>query len=429
MEAHLQEWLNLVVRWIHVIVGIAWIGNSFYFNWLNHSLAEPEKPDPEGRIKGENWQIHGGGFYHVQKYATVENRLAPHLHWFMWEAYSTWLSGFALLIIVYYFQANVNLVDPNVADISTGAAVGIGLGSLVVGWLVYDLLCRSPLGRRGGPPFVAVGYVLVVASAWGLTQVLNSRGAFIHVGAMLGTIMAANVFFVIIPSQREVVSAMEEGREPDYALNARAAQRSLHNNYITLPVLFVMISNHYPATYTHEYNWAILAALALIGAVVRHWFNLRHKGHRNVWILPAATVAMLVLAWVTAPSSAGPAGAAKAAEGVDPKSVEAAPFSTVRDIIDERCVECHAEDPESDMYSQPPGGVLLETPKQIEDRVGGIRRMAVLSKAMPLANTTDMTDHERAILGRWIRDGAPVSSEGEGSAEDDADGGDRAEDG
>ncbi len=269
-------WLELTVRWIHVIAGVAWIGTSFYFNWLNDRLTTPTDA-PEG-VTGELWSVHGGGFYRVMKFGVAPARMPEELHWFKWEAYLTALSGLALLVLVYYLGADVYMVVPG--GLSPGAAVGVGVATLIGGWLVYDALCRSPLGRRT-PALAAVGFLLATLIAWGLVQFIGSRAAYIHIGAMLGTIMALNVFRVIIPAQREMVADLVAGREPDGAVGEHAALRSLHNNYMTLPVLFIMVSIHYAMTYGHRYNWAILAALALIGAGTRHYFNLRNRGRHN----------------------------------------------------------------------------------------------------------------------------------------------------
>ncbi len=278
MAAHLGEWVNLALRWVHVVTGVAWIGTSFYFNWLNSRLAPPEVPEPG--VAGEVWSVHGGGFYRVVKYTVAPGSLPRTLHWFKWEAYATWLSGIALLVLIYYLGAGVYLIDARVAGLGRGAAVAIGLATLVAAWVVYDLLCRSPLGKE---PVALAGvlFVLGVALTWGLTRLLSARAAYIHVGAALGTIMAANVFRVIIPSQREMVAAMAEGRPPNATLGRQAALRSLHNNYFTLPVLFVMVSSHYPVTYGHRLNWLVLAGLTLVGVATRHWFNLRNQGWRG----------------------------------------------------------------------------------------------------------------------------------------------------
>ncbi len=399
MEAHLFQWLNLTLRWIHVITGIAWIGTSFYFNWLNSRIAAPLRPEPG--VTGELWSVHGGGFYRMVKYTVAPERLPPTLHWFKWEAYATWISGVALLVLIYYLQAGVYLTDPQVAHLSSGVAAGIGLGALAGAWLVYDLLCRSDLAKHSAA-FATVGMLLMAGATWGLSRLFSARAAYIHVGAMLGTIMAANVFRVIIPSQREMVTAMQQGREPDPAQGIQAALRSLHNNYLTLPVLFIMVSNHYPATYGNQWNWVILTVLAVIGAATRHYFNLRNQGRQNVWILPAAALGMVVLAVVSRPEAVAPRPAAAAPGG---SSVS---FVDVRVVMVRRCAPCHSATPTNQATLQAPQGVLLDTPEQIRAQAERIYAVAVAGQTMPLGNLTGMTGEERDLLGRWVREGARV---------------------
>ncbi|HXA47153.1 MAG TPA: urate hydroxylase PuuD, partial [Burkholderiaceae bacterium] len=303
------DWLNLLVRWLHLITGIAWIGASFYFVWLDNSI-KPPKPgsDLANRgVSGELWAVHGGGFYNPQKYLVAPKELPAELHWFKWEAYATWLSGFSMLFIVYYFNASAMMIDKSIADLASWQAIGIGLGTLVAGWTVYDALCRSPLGKRDGL-LAMVMYLLIVAAAYGLSIVLSGRAAYIHVGAMIGTMMVGNVLMVIIPGQRKLVDAMKAGKSPDPIYGLRAKQRSVHNNYFTLPVLFIMISNHYAMTYNHAYNWLVLAAMMAAGVLIRHFFNLKHKG-RIAWGYPAAGVALLLaVAIAIAPKPIEPQG-------------------------------------------------------------------------------------------------------------------------
>jgi uncharacterized membrane protein len=390
MDPHLGQWLNLALRWSHVIVGIAWIGTSFYFNWLNSRLRAPERPEPG--VDGELWSVHGGGFYRVVKYGVAPERLPRTLHWFKWEAYATWLTGFALLVLIYYMGADVFLVDPGVANIGTWAAIAIGVGALILGWLLYDALCKSPLGHRSA--WVGtLGIVLTAAVAWGLTQLLSARAAYIHVGAMLGTIMAANVFRVIIPQQQHMVAALAAGRAPDAARGKQAALRSLHNNYLTLPVLFVMVSSHYPMTYGHAWSWAILLGIAVVGAGVRHWFNLRNQGHRSAWLLPAAAAALIALALVTRPG--GSAGGSATVSAAD-----------VREIVERRCTSCHSATPTDSVFRIAPQGVTFDSLAQVRRHADRILAMAVQSHVMPPGNLTGMTEHERAQLGRWLRERA-----------------------
>ncbi len=297
---NIQDWLSLLLRWIHFITGAAWIGTSFYFNWLNHNIRPSQKPEDQQKgLAGELWAIHGGGFYHVQKYQVAPKELPETLHWFKWEAYFTLISGFFLLSLVYYFGSSANLIHPNYKDSLTHTqGIMIGYGVLIVSWLYYHVLCSSPLGKKQSIIFALV-LLWISLVAFGLSHIFVGRAAFMHIGALIGTIMALNVFFVIIPGQQAMVNAMIEGKEPDPAKGKAGAQRSLHNNYFTLPVLLMMISNHYPHTYGHQGNWAIVISLCLIGAGVRHYFNLKNQGHRAVWILPVASVAMIALAFVT----------------------------------------------------------------------------------------------------------------------------------
>jgi len=395
VSAHLEQWLNLALRWAHVITGVAWIGTSFYFNWLNSRLAPPPPERREPGVAGELWSVHGGGFYRVVKYTVAPGELPRTLHWFKWEAYATWLTGFALLVLVYYLGAASFLVDPQGARLSPGGGVAVGVATLIVSWLVYDALCRSPLGVRPSA-LGATLFVLATALAWGLAQLLSPRAAYLHVGAAIGTIMAANVLMVIIPAQREMVAALTAGRPPDPARGQQGALRSLHNNYLTLPVLFIMVSSHYPATYGHKLNWAILAGLSVIGVAMRHWFNLRNQGQRNVWILPAAALALVALALVTAPRS-GPA-LATVGGGVS--------FADVRLIVARHCAGCHSSAPTTSGIPAAPLGVRLDTPDEIRANASRILAVAVEAQTMPLGNLTGMTPEEREVVGIWIRAGA-----------------------
>jgi len=395
VSAHLEQWLNLALRWAHVITGIAWIGTSFYFNWLNSRLAPPPPESKEPGVAGELWSVHGGGFYRVVKYSVAPRELPRTLHWFKWEAYATWLTGFALLVLVYYLGAASFLVDPRVARLSPGAGVAVGVATLILGWLGYDALCRSAVGARP-PALAATLFVLATALAWGLAELLSARAAYLHIGAAIGTIMAANVLMVIIPAQREMVAALTAGRTPDAARGKQAALRSLHNNYLTLPVLFIMVSSHYPGTYGHKLGWAILAALALIGLATRHWFNLRNQGQKNVWILPAAALALLALALVTAPRP-GPALSSVGGQ---------VSFADVRVIVARRCAGCHSRAPTTAGIPAAPLGVLLDTPDEIRANAPRILAVAVDAQTMPLGNLTGMTREEREVVGKWIRAGA-----------------------
>ncbi|MBY0556885.1 MAG: urate hydroxylase PuuD [Burkholderiaceae bacterium] len=391
------EWLNLIVRWLHVITGIAWIGASFYFVWLDNSIRPPASGSELAKkgVSGELWAVHGGGFYNPQKYLVAPAELPKDLHWFKWEAYSTWLSGIALLTIAYYFNAQAMMVDKSVADLSSLQAVGIGIATLVVGWTVYDLLCRSPLGKHDFW-FGVVVFVLIVAAAYGLTHVLSGRAAYIHVGALIGTIMVGNVLMLIIPGQRKMVEAMSAGRLPDPVHGQKAKQRSVHNNYFTLPVLFIMISNHYAMTYQNARAWLVLAFIMAAGVSIRHFFNLRHKG-RVEWRYPLLGVALLLAVAVAIAPPRPPVAVA-----ADP----VAQMQTVTAIVAQRCVSCHAAQPTQPGFATAPAGVVLEQPEQIRQNAERIYKQVVQLKAMPLANLTNMTDAERAQIARWFEAGA-----------------------
>lgn len=387
LDPHAQQWLDLAVRWMHVIAGIAWIGTSFYFNWLNNHVRPPDRDEPG--VAGELWSVHGGGFYRVVKYDVAPGDLPSRLHWFKWEAYATWVSGFALLFIVYYTGPLGISIDSERADLSRSTLMAIGVASMLAGWFLYDRLCRTPLGRRPGW-LSAVGIIVVAGAAWGFSQVMTGRAAYIHVGALIGTVMAGNVFRVIIPSQRLMVEAMERGETPDPEPGREAARRSLHNNYLTLPVVFIMVSHHFPMAFGSAWNWALLAALSIVGAAVRHWFNLRGQGHRNVWILPAAIVTMIALAVVTRPD--GTAGA--------PTEVP----ETIMSIIDVRCVSCHSAEPTQPGFSAAPKGIAFDDPRGVLS-FASLIGATVDTGFMPLGNVTAMTDEERALVVEWARGG------------------------
>ena len=384
MEAYLLEWMTLVARWAHIVVGIAWIGASFYFIWLDNHLERAQDP----QFAGELYAIHGGGFYRAQKYALAPAELPQTLHWFKWEAYWTWITGFVLLVLVYYVNAEVFLIDPNVMKLSPMAAIGISLGSLVLGLAVYEALCRSPLGKNE-TALALVLLVLLVGAAWGLTRLFSGRGAFIHFGAILGTIMAANVAHVIIPGQRELVRAKQEGRDPDPRYGLQGKQRSVHNTYFTLPVIFAMISGHHAMTFGHRWNWLVLVALALAGALVRLWFVARHRGPAPAWALVGALALAGVVIVMLAPRSQTATAAVK--------------FEEVKQVLDRRCLACHAERPTFQGLAEAPKGVRLDTPERIEAQRMQIHQQTVLSRAMPPGNLTSMTDDERVLLDRWVR--------------------------
>jgi uncharacterized membrane protein len=388
-------WVGLALRWLHLIAGIAWIGASFYFVWLDNSLTAPEPPRPG--VKGELWAVHGGGFYHSQKYMVAPPDLPAHLHWFKWEAYTTWLSGFALLCVLYYWQAGVYLIDPAKAAFSRPQAIAVGLAFIGGGLAVYESLCRSPLIDRPRL-FGAVWFAVLTAAAWGLTRVFSDRGAFIHVGAIIGTAMVGNVFLVIIPNQTRIVAAMRAGTPVDPRLGAMGKQRSVHNNYMTLPVLFIMISNHYPVVTGHPLSWLLLALISAAGVSIRHFFNLRHVGRVEPVYLGIGAILFVAVAAIA--TFARPASAVASADEVS--------FVQADAIVQRHCVMCHAAVPTHAGIAAPPAGVLLDTPEHMARFAPRIYDMAVATKAMPLGNETGMTDAERARLGAWIRAGAKI---------------------
>jgi uncharacterized membrane protein len=404
VSGYALDWANLLVRWFHLTAGIAWIGASFYFVWLDNNLTAPRKAaDAAGGVAGELWSVHGGGFYHNQKYLTgpTDEPLTHDLHWFKWEAYTTWLSGMALLAVVYWADAGTMLVDRDVLDITPAAAVAVSIGAIVAGWLAYDLLCRA-LEKRP----LALGlvvYAALVLAAYGLFHVFGARAAYIHVGAIVGTIMVANVFFIIIPGQKKMLAQIRAGQTPDPRPGRLGKIRSVHNTYFTLPVLFIMISNHFPMTYASPYGWLALAVISAAGVLVRQFFLLTHK-HKIVPMLPAAAAVLLgIVAFALAPRPQPTAGVADAASGAQPVS-----YAEVAPIVAGRCAVCHAAHPAQPGYSAPPEGVLLDTPAHVAANAQRIYAQAVATHAMPLGNATNITLAERATLGRWIAAGAKL---------------------
>jgi uncharacterized membrane protein len=391
VDPYIWDWGDLLFRWLHVIAAIVWIGTSFYFVALDNHLRPPADPrDAERGIGGESWEIHGGGFYRIEKFRVAPPRLPEPLHWFKWEAYTTWLSGFALFIVVYYVHASSFLVDPTVAHLKSWEAILISVGGLALAWVVYDVLCRL-LGRDERLLALAV-FGFVVLAAWGASRLFAPRAAYLEVGATIGTMMVGNVFFVIIPAHWELVRAKQAGREPDPRWNVRGKQRSVHNNYLTLPVLFAMLSNHFPFTYEHEHAWLVLVALMAIGALARHFFNLRHTG-RDVWWIPAtALVGLGIVAYLIRPP-----GTPAVSTGPAPS------FAKANAVIRARCVPCHSANPTQPGVSTAPKGVRLDTRAEIEAQASAILQQAVVLKAMPLGNVTHMTQGERDLLARWLR--------------------------
>ncbi len=397
MDALVTEWIGMMLRWLHVIAGIAWIGSSFYFVHLDLSLKK--RDGLAAGVGGEAWQVHGGGFYRMQKYLVAPAEMPEELTWFKWEAYTTWISGFLLLLAVYYTSADLYFIDRGVLDLTPATAVTASLALLAGGWIAYDLMCRSPLGRNDAL-LMLVGFALLVAIAWGCTQIFSGRGAFIQIGALVGTIMVANVLMVIIPNQRKVVASLLAHEEPNPRLGKQAKQRSLHNNYLTLPVLFLMISNHYPLTFATAWNWVIVAVVIVMGVSIRHFFNSRHAGKGTPWWTWVVTAAGgLVILWLNSFPVGAPA--AMQTSGLEGDDV----FVAVEEIVLSRCSMCHAEEPVWQGVAIPPLNVRLETPADILREAPRIETQAVLSRAMPPGNVTEMTDEERHLIAAWLARG------------------------
>lgn len=398
MDPYINEWLNLMIRFAHLVTGIAWIGASFYFVWLDNHLQTPPQWKADKGIKGDLWAVHGGGFYEVAKYTLAPPVMPQTLHWFKWEAYTTWLTGFLLLTLMYYVGAESYLIDKRVADISQMQAIGIGLGAIVGGFACYEGLCRTKLKDHS----LILGIILLVlatALSYGLTQVFSARGAYIHIGAIIGSIMAGNVFFGIIPSQKALVEAVKNGTAPNPAYGMNAKLRSTHNTYTTLPILFIMISNHYPITYNHTYNWAVLVAMIMITAAVRQYFVLRHFGKQKPLILVGAAVALVALAYAIAPQKKTLSEADKQQQ-ID--------VVKVAQIITTRCTTCHSANPTDDIFQVAPAGVMFDDMTAMSQWASRIKARSVDATDMPLLNKTGMTEQERDYLGLWFSKGAPV---------------------
>ncbi|SLN74695.1 hypothetical protein ROG8370_03697 [Roseovarius gaetbuli] len=405
--AIIWDWLGFAVRWLHVITAMAWIGSSFYFVALDLGLRKAPHLPPGAH--GEEWQVHGGGFYHIQKYLVAPDNMPEHLIWFKWESYTTWLSGAALLMIVYWAGAELYMINPAKADLAIWQGILISAASLTVGWLVYDFLCKSGLGEK--PTFLMVLlFILLVVMAYGYDQVFTGRASLLHLGAFTATIMTANVFFIIMPNQRIVVKDLQEGRTPDPKYGKIAKLRSTHNNYLTLPVVFLMLSNHYPLAFASEYNWLIAALVFLMGVSIRHYFNTRHAGTGNpTWTWAVTALLFIAIMWLsTAPlrndtyeeSEARPLTATQqvfaAAEG----------FEEITSIIPGRCAMCHAREPFYDGIHRAPKNILLETPNDIARAARQIYLQAGVSVAMPPANVSFIEEDERKAIIRWYRDAA-----------------------
>ena len=398
MEIALADWLNLIFRWLHLITGIAWIGTSFYFIFLDLSLRKRRQLPPG--VGGEAWNVHSGGFYLMQKYTVAPEQLPDELHWFKYEAYFTFLSGFALMSVIYYWGAESFLIDKEVADLSQFEAILMSIGFLAGGWIIYDILCRIPLFERNSLLLSVAVFILILLVAWGATNVFSGRAAFVHVGAVVGSIMVANVFFIIIPNQKVVVADLIAGRTPNPSLGQEAKQRSTHNNYLTLPVLLMMVSTHFPMIYGHEESWVVVALILIVGGIIRDYFNRMNAGAEGrilKWQWPSAALFMVLLIVFIS---------------YDPRSLRlrggiAPDVSEVLAITKARCSSCHASRPSDPDFDKAPGGVRLETVEDLRKYSDKIMKQAVLTRVMPLANRTKMTRAERDILGFWIRTGMP----------------------
>ena len=393
LESHMMEWLNIVIRLMHITFGIAWIGASFYFVFLENALNRTE--DVRDELAGNLWAVHGGGFYYLEKYKVAPKTIPKHLHWFKYEAYFTWLSGFCLLFVVYYFNASAFLIDKNILDITATQGILIGVSSFVVAWIIYDKMCKSSL-IKNQLAFALVGFAFLILFAWFYCHVFSARAAYIHFGAMIGGIMVANVFFVIIPGQKEMVRCAKLGIPLDPSLGKKALARSLHNNYFTLPVLFVMVSNHFPSTFGYEYPWVILAIISLGAAGVKHYLNLKEQQNLNVWILPFSVVILLAACFISAPST-NPYECKKEVSIVE-----------VQAIIQKRCVQCHSSNPTDDVYTTAPNGVKYDTPQDIYTKRDLIMQRVVITKTMPQNNKTNITEEERNTIRCWIEQGASL---------------------
>lgn len=394
------------VRWLHVVTAIAWIGSSFYFIALDLGLRKTPSLPPLAH--GEEWQVHGGGFYHIQKYLVAPEFLPEHLTWFKWESYWTWLSGFMLMVLIYYVGADIYLIDRNVLDVPNWAAILISMGSIVLGFVVYNRLCKSPLGNSQNG-LMLVLFVILTAMAWGYTQLFTGRAAMLHMGAFTASIMAANVAMIIIPNQKIVVADLKAGRAPDAKYGKIAKQRSLHNNYLTLPVIFFMLSSHYPLAFATQWNWIIASLIFLVGVVIRHYFNTRHarKGNPH-WTWAAAAVIMLVIAWLSTSPKLPGADTPELASATGERFMAATHFAEASLTVQTRCAMCHTAEPVWDGIYQAPKNVILDNDVAIANHAPQIAMQAGWSHAMPPGNVTEMTDAERALLVEWYREGSAL---------------------
>ncbi len=405
--AIIWDWIGFAIRWLHVVTAIAWIGSSFYFIALDLGLNR----NISGPADGEEWQVHGGGFYHIQKYLVAPDAMPEHLTWFKWESYATWLSGAALLMLVYWLGGELYLIDPAKADIALWQGILISAASLTIGWLIYDYLCKSPLGEKPTLLMLLL-FAMLVAMSWGYHQIFTGRAAMLHLGAFTATIMTANVFFIIMPNQRIVVDDLKAGRTPDPKYGKIAKLRSTHNNYLTLPVVFLMLSNHYPLAFATEYSWLIGALVFLMGVTIRHYFNSMHARSGNpTWTWIATVILFLLIAWLsTAPIfNTYEDAEARPLTGYESRFASATGFGEAEEIVLGRCSMCHAREPVWDGIRRAPNGVLLETTGDIARHAKEIFLQAGVSHAMPPANITDLSDEDRAKLVAWYRSGVAGS--------------------
>ena len=418
MESYLLDWANLLLRWVHVITAIAWIGSSFYFVFLDNNLIKPQSPDLlEKGVDGALWAVHGGGFYNPQKYMVAPKKIHTHLHWFYWESYSTWLSGFALFTVSYLWSAGTYLIDKSLMDWSPGAAIGVAVSFLVVFWMLYDLICQAFGFRKNGDAIVgALVFCVVCFGAWLACHWFAGRAAFLLMGAMLATAMSANVFFWIIPGQRKVIAQMAAGQRVDPVHGKRAKQRSVHNTYFTLPVLFAMLSNHYSFTYSHPHNWVILVMMMLAGAMIRQYFVMRHgyKLGRNGNPLPyalvgSAIIVALIVALKPAPTAAVPA-TASATQSIATNDANTLAtglnasknaYGELQKVLEQRCYMCHGAQVQMK-------NVRLDSPDLVKQHAQAMYQQVVVTKVMPMNNSTGITDAERALIGKWFLDGAKI---------------------
>jgi len=397
--AIIWEWLEFAVRWTHVITAIAWIGSSFYFIALDLGLRQREGM-PKGAF-GEEWQVHGGGFYHVQKYLVAPEAMPEHLTWFKWESYATWLSGVAMMSMVYYGGASLFLVDPSVWDVSNSVAILTSIGSIALGWVIYDFICKSRFGNNNTRLMIFL-YGLLVAMAWGYTQLFTGRAAFLHLGAFTATIMTANVFFIIIPNQRIVVADLKAGRTPDPKYGRIAKQRSTHNNYLTLPVIFLMLSNHYPLAFATQFNWVIAGLVILMGVTIRHYFNTIHARKGNpTWTWLVTTVLFIIIMWLSTVPKVLTGEKTVPLDSFSQKLAASADFPAVSEVVMGRCSMCHSAEPGWDGIYRAPKGVMLETKNEIAARGRQIYLEAGRTNAMPPANVSFMKDDERRLIVSW----------------------------